>query len=82
LMIDCIYVFRGKIKYNYYDTAGQEKYRCILNLYFQGTDAAILVYSVDSMNSLTETGFTTIKWRKIFPTASFISLAVLDKGVS
>lgn len=67
MMVDCTYVFRGKIKYNYYDTAGQEKYRCILNLYFQGTDAAILVYSVDSMNSLTEMGFYYDKVKENLP---------------
>jgi small GTP-binding protein len=51
MMVDCTYVYRNKAKYNYFDTAGQEKYRSILNLYFKGSDAAILVYSVDSMKS-------------------------------
>lgn len=54
MMVDCTYVYRDKVKYNYYDTAGQEKYRSILNLYFKGSDAALLVYSVDSLKSFEE----------------------------
>lgn len=51
MVVDFTYVYKNKARYNYYDTAGQESYRSVLNLYFKGTDAAILVYSVDSMKS-------------------------------
>lgn len=50
-IIDCTFVYKSKARYNYYDTAGQEHYRSVLNLYFKGSDAAIMVYSVDSMKS-------------------------------
>lgn len=50
-MVDCSYVHKHNAKYAYYDTAGQEQYRSILNLYFKGSDAAILIYSVDSMST-------------------------------
>ena len=45
--IDCSFVKRKNARYAYYDTAGQEKYRTILNMYFKGSDAAILVYSLN-----------------------------------
>jgi GTPase SAR1 family protein len=51
MIIDCTFVYKNRARYNYYDTAGQEKYRSVLNLYFKGSDAAILVYSVDSLQS-------------------------------
>lgn len=51
VMVDCSYLKKNNAKYAYYDTAGQEHYRTILNIYFKGSDAAVLIYSVDSMAS-------------------------------
>lgn len=53
-MVDCSYLKKNHVKYAYYDTAGQEAYRTILNIYFKGSDAAILIYSVDSMKTFEE----------------------------
>ena len=50
-MVDCTFMKRFQAKYAYYDTAGQQKYRSILNMYFKGSDAALLIYSVDNVNS-------------------------------
>ena len=50
-MVDCTLKKRQKAKYAYYDTAGQEKYKSILNMYFKGSDAALLIYSVDNAQS-------------------------------
>jgi small GTP-binding protein len=55
--IDCSYVKRKKARFAYFDTAGQEQYRNILNLYFKGSDAAILVYSVNDEASFREMAF-------------------------
>jgi small GTP-binding protein len=52
--IDCSYVKRKSARFAYYDTAGQEKYRTILNMYFKGSDAAILAYSVSDKKSFRE----------------------------
>lgn len=54
MIIDCTSVYKNKARYNYYDTLGQERYRSVLDLYFKGSDAAIMVYSVDSMKSFEE----------------------------
>lgn len=51
MIIDCTAVYKDKARYNYYDTLGQERYRSVLDLYFKGSDAAIMVYSVNSMRS-------------------------------
>jgi GTPase SAR1 family protein len=50
-MIDCSYKKRQNVRYAYYDTAGQEIYRTILNLHLKGSDAAILIYDTNSMKS-------------------------------
>ena len=57
LMVDCSFKKRNNIKYAYYDTAGQEKYRSILNLYFNGTDAVLLVYSINEEDSIKDLEF-------------------------
>lgn len=46
----------GKINYvfDYYDTAGQERYRSCVNLYFRDCHAVIFVYDVTKQQTLTE----------------------------
>ena len=45
----------GKIiKFNIWDTAGQEKYRSIAKLFYKEAKAAFLVYEVTSKNSFNE----------------------------
>ena len=41
----------GTIKFNIWDTAGQEKYRCVASMYYNEANAAILVYSLDDRES-------------------------------
>eukprot|EP00428_Durinskia_dybowskii_P076665 CAMPEP_0170354896 /NCGR_PEP_ID=MMETSP0117_2-20130122/356_1 /TAXON_ID=400756 /ORGANISM="Durinskia baltica, Strain CSIRO CS-38" /LENGTH=213 /DNA_ID=CAMNT_0010608903 /DNA_START=138 /DNA_END=777 /DNA_ORIENTATION=+ len=41
----------GSIKYNIWDTAGQEKYRSLASLYYRGVDIAIIVYDITNRNS-------------------------------
>jgi Ras-related protein Rab-5C len=41
-----IYVTKGWVKFNIWDTAGQEKYRSLASLYYRGVDCAILVYDI------------------------------------
>ena len=38
-------------KFNIWDTTGQEKYHSITNLFIKGSNAVILVYSIDSLSS-------------------------------
>lgn len=57
VMVDFTSISRGNLKYNYYDTAGQERYRSILDMYFKGSDAALLVYSMDSLSSFEELAY-------------------------
>ena len=56
-MVDCSFKKKGQFRFAYYDTAGQEHYRSILNLYFKGTDAAILVYSVNDPKTFEDLKF-------------------------
>ena len=35
-----------------WDTAGQERYRSLAKIYFQGADAAILVYDISHQKSM------------------------------
>ena len=37
------------IKYQIWDTAGQEKYRSLAPMYYRGAAAAIIVYDITSM---------------------------------
>jgi small GTP-binding protein len=41
----------GWMKFNIWDTAGQEKYRSLASLYYRGVDCAILVYDITNRNS-------------------------------
>jgi len=36
----------GAIRFNIWDTAGQEKYRSLASLYYRGVDIAIIVYDI------------------------------------
>lgn len=36
------------IRFNIWDTAGQEKYRSLASLYYRGVDCAIIVYDITS----------------------------------
>ena len=40
------------IKFNIWDTAGQEKYRSLASLYYRGVDIAIIVYDITNRVSL------------------------------
>ena len=42
------------IKFNIWDTAGQEKYRSVGKLFYKDANAAILVYDITSQNSFEE----------------------------
>lgn len=39
------------IKFNIWDTAGQEKYRALAPMYYRGSQACVIVYDVTSMQS-------------------------------
>jgi len=67
VMVDCSFKTRNNCKYAYYDTAGQEAYRSILNLYFKGTDAVILVYSTDDTSTFDELEFYYKKVKEELP---------------
>ncbi len=41
----------------YYDTAGQDKFRAIVNTYYRGSDACIIVYDSNSMESYEEISY-------------------------
>lgn len=43
---------KEKLKMSVWDTAGQEKFRAIMGLYYRDAQAAILVYDVTSKESL------------------------------
>jgi small GTP-binding protein len=39
------------MKFNIWDTAGQEKYRSLASLYYRGADIAVIVYDITSRSS-------------------------------
>ncbi|OHS93944.1 GTP-binding protein YPT31/YPT8 [Tritrichomonas foetus] len=48
---------KGTVHFGVWDTAGQEQYRSLVPLYFQGADAIVIVYDITerrSFNSLSE----------------------------
>ena len=52
--IDFVAVPRGSHSVHYYDTAGGERYRSLLKMYYRNCDAAILMYSVSDRKSFEE----------------------------
>lgn len=43
----------ASLKFEIWDTAGQEKYHSVCHLYFRGANAALLVYDITSKVGLT-----------------------------
>lgn len=43
----------ASLKFEIWDTAGQEKYHSVCHLYFRGANAALLVYDITSKVRLT-----------------------------
>ena len=52
--IDFVAVPRRAHTIHYYDTAGGERYRSLLKMYYRNCDAAILTYSVSDRKSFDE----------------------------
>ena len=46
-----------KVQYNLWDTAGQEKYRCLTSMYFRDANVAIIVFDVTSSKSLSQVDY-------------------------
>jgi Ras-related protein Rab-5C len=42
------------VKFNIWDTAGQEKYRSLASLYYRGVDCAIVIYDISNRVSVFE----------------------------
>lgn len=42
------------VKFNIWDTAGQEKYRSLASLYYRGVDCAIVVYDITNRDTFVE----------------------------
>lgn len=49
--VDSHVVRTSKAKFRFYDTAGQDMYRAIVDSYYRGSDACIIVYDVSSLDS-------------------------------
>ena len=41
-----------QVQYNIWDTAGQEKYRCLTTMYFRDANVAIIVFDVTNAKTL------------------------------
>ncbi|KAI1280719.1 Ras-related protein Rab-22A [Halotydeus destructor] len=50
-MTKTLVINNATIKFNIWDTAGQEKYRALAPMYFRGAAACIVVYDVTSLSS-------------------------------
>ena len=51
LGVDSHLVVTAQGKFQYYDTAGQDVYRAIVDSYYRGSDACIIAYDVTSISS-------------------------------
>lgn len=75
----------ASLKFEIWDTAGQEKYHSVCHLYFRGANAALLVYDITSKVRLTLPGlsphpshgiccvlpaFCLQQWAELFPKSS------------
>ena len=56
-------------KFTYYDTAGQDQYRAIVNSFYRGSDACIIVYDVTSMKSFEEIAYYYNNVKEMVPDA-------------
>jgi len=41
-----------KVKFNIWDTAGQEKYRALTQMYFRDANVALIIFDVTNKNTL------------------------------
>mgnify|MGYP006107815295 CR=1 FL=1 len=59
-------IYKDDIQYNFniWDTAGQEKYRCLVPLYYKNSDAAIIVYDITNKRSFENAKKNVLELRK------------------
>ena len=55
--VDSHVVRNSKAKFRFYDTAGQDMYRAIVDSFYRGSDACIIAYDISSPDSFSEIGF-------------------------
>ena len=75
-------VIKNERKYimNIWDTTGQEKYRSITNLFINGSNIVILVYSIDSKSSFESLDFWYNSVKEKLERQNFILSIVGNKG--
>ena len=75
-------VIKNERKYsmNIWDTTGQEKYRSITNLFINGSNIVILVYSIDSKSSFESLDFWYNSVKEKLERQNFLLSVVGNKG--
>ncbi|XP_062974612.1 ras-related protein Rab-17 [Elgaria multicarinata webbii] len=68
-----------KVKYEIWDTAGQEKYHSVCHLYYRGANAALLVYDITRKESLEKAKVWLRELEKEFPHDEIIIVLVGNK---
>ncbi|OHS93088.1 Ras-related protein Rab-1B [Tritrichomonas foetus] len=74
VIVDCM-----EVKLKIWDTAGQEKYRSLAPIYFNGAHGALLVYSVDSEDSFRDLDFWYNSFIQNCSTSSYYLALVANK---
>ena len=54
LGVDSIYVSKSNAHFTYHDTAGQDKFRAIVESFYRGCDACLIAFDLTSQNSFDE----------------------------
>ena len=69
-----------KYSMNIWDTTGQEKYRSITNLFINGSNIVILVYSIDSKSSFESLDFWYNSVKEKLERQNYLLSIVGNKG--
>lgn len=49
--VDSHDVTHSNARFKYYDTAGQDRYKAIVDSYYRGSDACIIAYDISNQNT-------------------------------
>lgn len=64
----------AEVKLTVWDTAGQEKYRCLAPMYYRNLDCAVIIYSIDSRKSFEAADFWIDSLQRELPTMPLLYL--------
>lgn len=66
-MVDSLFIKTETAIFRYYDTAGQDRYKSIVDSYYRNSDACLIVYDSNSLKSFEEIPYYYNRIKELTP---------------